>query len=79
MLGEISACKDLIETKRYSVVVVGEFNHGKSSLINALLGAKVLPTDAIPTTATINRITYGQEKKVTISYKDGGVEDIGGG
>ena len=60
-----------IKTKKYNVAVVGEFRRGKSSLINALLGLPVLPADATPTTATVNRITYGAEPSVTIHYKDG--------
>ena len=33
-----------LDDERFSVVVLGEFNHGKSTFINALLGAPVLPT-----------------------------------
>lgn len=61
-----------IRTKKYNVAVVGEFRRGKSSLINALLGLPVLPADATPTTATVNRITYGAEPSVTVRFKDGG-------
>jgi small GTP-binding protein len=39
---------------------VGEFNSGKSSLINALLGADVLPEGVTPTTASINLLRYGE-------------------
>ena len=59
-----------IKTKKYHVAVVGEFRRGKSSLINALLGLPVLPADATPTTATVNRITYGAQPCVTIHFKD---------
>ena len=65
-----------IKTKKYNVAVVGEFRRGKSSLINALLGLPVLPADATPTTATVNRITYGAEPSVTIHYKDGSQKNL---
>ena len=46
-----SIARDIRETRlpklddeRFTVVVLGEFNHGKSTFINALLGAPVLPT-----------------------------------
>ena len=42
----------------FSVAVIGEFKRGKSTLINALLEQDVLPTDAMPATATLNRVTY---------------------
>jgi small GTP-binding protein len=44
--------------ERFHLVVLGEFNHGKSTFVNALLGAKVLPTGITPTTATINRVVW---------------------
>ncbi len=40
----------------FSVVVAGEFNAGKSTLINALLGNKLLETGALPTTDSITVI-----------------------
>ena len=35
----------------FLIVVAGEFNAGKSALVNALLGGKVLPEGATPTTS----------------------------
>src|SRR6186713_2123223 len=47
-----------LEEERFVLVVLGEFNHGKSTFVNALLGAQVLPAGITPTTATINRVAY---------------------
>src|SRR5205809_637688 len=44
---------------RFTVAVVGEFKTGKSTFVNALLGVDVVPTDVLPATATLNRITFG--------------------
>lgn len=76
LINEICECKDLLKSKKYNVAVMGEFKRGKSSLINALLGSKILPADATPTTATINRITYGTTPKTEILYKDGTTQQI---
>src|SRR6185503_18654708 len=43
-----------LEEDRFHLVVVGEFNHGKSSFVNALLGESVLPVGVTPTTAAIH-------------------------
>lgn len=76
LLDCIQDCKELIKNKQYKVAVMGEFKRGKSSLINALLGAKILPADATPTTATINRITYGPEPGAVIAFRDGTSREI---
>ncbi|HYP41267.1 MAG TPA: dynamin family protein [Chloroflexia bacterium] len=45
----------------FMLVMVGEFNSGKSAFINALLGETVLPEGVTPTTATINLLRYGPQ------------------
>ena len=60
----------------YMIVVVGEFNHGKSTLINALIGDSLMPMGIIPTTAMIHAIFYGEAPEMHIVKKDGSVERI---
>ena len=50
----------------FLLVVVGEFNSGKSALINALLGQSLLDEGVTPTTTQINLLKYGEkaERKV---------------
>lgn len=76
LTGQLEECKELIRTKRYRVAVMGEFKRGKSTLINAMLGLPVLPADATPTTATVNRITYGVEERAVVRFKDGREQEI---
>ena len=47
-----------IEAERFHLVVLGEFNHGKSTFVNALLGQDILPTGITPTTASINHVVW---------------------
>jgi len=54
-----------LDDERYSVVVLGEFNHGKSTFINALLGAPLLPTGITPTTALLTHISHGARTSAT--------------
>jgi small GTP-binding protein len=44
-------------------VVVGEYNSGKSSLLNALLGETVVPEGVTPTTDRITILGHGEELK----------------
>jgi small GTP-binding protein len=45
----------------FLLVVVGEFNAGKSALVNALLGEKVLPEGATPTTSRVTLVKWGEK------------------
>ena len=54
----------------FSVVVVGEFNAGKSSMINALLGSKFCKEGVVPTTATINMLRYGEGEETGKSMRN---------
>ena len=47
------------------VSLVGKANAGKSTLINALLEKDILPTDVIPTTATLNKVTPTKRHTIT--------------
>src|SRR5690606_29570309 len=42
----------------FMLVIVGEFNAGKSAFINALVGETVMPEGVTPTTAVINLLRY---------------------
>jgi ribosome biogenesis GTPase A len=64
--GMKSVARELIEERipalvsgKLSMVVLGEFNHGKSTAINALLGRSILPTGITPTTAVITHVVQG--------------------
>lgn len=62
---------DQIENNTFNIVVLGEVNRGKSTLINALLGENILPSNILPTTSRITRVTYGEEKVAFLEQLDG--------
>ncbi|HEY8445981.1 MAG TPA: dynamin family protein [Thermomicrobiales bacterium] len=47
-------------TSLFLLVIVGEFNSGKSAFINALVGSDVMPEGVTPTTSVINLLRYGE-------------------
>lgn len=55
---------------RFNLVVVGRFNRGKSSLMNAVLGTASLPVGIVPLTSVITTVTYGSRTAVSIRYGD---------
>ncbi len=48
-------------TSLFLLVIVGEFNAGKSAFINALIGSPVMPEGVTPTTAVINLLRYAEQ------------------
>jgi small GTP-binding protein len=51
----------------FLLVVAGEFNSGKSSLLNALLGGEALAEGVTPTTDKVNILVHG-ERDITTPY-----------
>jgi small GTP-binding protein len=47
----------------FLLVVVGEFNAGKSAFINALLGENILEEGVTPTTTKVNILRYGEKQE----------------
>lgn len=68
---ELSALRQQALTHRFHLLVVGQFKRGKSSVINALLGAPLLPTGVLPLTSVPTRIVYGPSPTVHVHRADG--------
>jgi small GTP-binding protein len=69
-LAELDMPREALETLQEAIlqldelflmVVVGEFNAGKSALVNALLGERVLPEGATPTTSRVTLVKWGEK------------------
>jgi GTP-binding protein EngB required for normal cell division len=65
-----------LETERFHLVVLGEFNHGKSTFVNALLGADILPTGITPTTASINHVVWAERAAARVMMASGASQPI---
>ena len=66
----IAIC-NYLEKPVYRLAVFAPFNHGKSTLLNALLGSKTLPIDLIPSTGAGIIVGYGEELTTEITFHDG--------
>ena len=64
-----------VENGEFSIVVVGEFSAGKSTLLNALMGNRMLPSYKSETTATVNFLSHKNKQTDgypgKVFYKDG--------
>ena len=55
---------------RFHLAVLGQFKRGKSTLLNALLGEELLPTDILPVTAIPTFIKGGEQTGVEVFFAD---------
>lgn len=67
---------DRVADLRFNVVVVGAFKRGKTTLVNALLGAEYLPAAVVPLTSVVTIATSGPEAAAEIAFGDGRREAV---
>lgn len=61
----------------FKVAIMGTFSCGKSTIINALIGAKILPEAALPCTAILTFIQYGADENKAELHMADTVKDDG--
>jgi len=68
--GTLNLLLDRLEHPVFEIGVFGRVSSGKSSLLNHLLGAEVLPVGVTPVTAIPTRIRFGPEPLVIVDFAD---------
>jgi len=61
---------------RFYVACIGQFKRGKSTLINALIGAPILPVGFIPVTAVPTVIRFGERESARVRGRDASWREI---
>lgn len=73
----LDACKAVLHQKdAIDVCVFGRFKAGKSSLLNYLAGAPILPVGVTPVTAVITRLRFGPTERAIVHYSGGLSEEV---
>jgi len=66
---EIEECAARLRTGRFHLAVLGQFKRGKSTLLNALLGERILPSAVVPLTAVPTFVSFRAEPGVTVAFE----------
>lgn len=73
---DLQKSRDRLASHKFSVGVMGEFKRGKSTVINSMLEKEIMPSDILPCSATMNRVTYDLQPHVEMKMVDGSVKEI---
>jgi len=63
--------REKVEQNRFYLTVVGQFKRGKTTFLNALLGAEVLPVAILPLTSVVTMLRYGQQPGAEVVFQSG--------
>ncbi|MFE1959266.1 dynamin family protein [Streptomyces sp. NPDC059479] len=71
-LARLDTARERLADGRLTVVVCGEFNRGKSSLLNALLEEEppLFPVETSYTTNVVTTVSYGPAERITVTLED---------
>jgi len=78
LAGRLARLEERLRTGDFCIAVLGEFKRGKSTLVDALLRAELLPTGALPLTAVATEVSYGAPA-ATVVFLDGHSEEVPAG
>ena len=68
---EASLLSARLEEGLFYVACIGQFKRGKSTLVNALVGAPVLPAGVVPVTSVVTVLRYGSRPRTRIRLDSG--------
>lgn len=66
----LSIILDRLEDQGFEIAFFGRVSAGKSSLLNHVIGAEMLPVGVTPITSIPTRISHGPEPKGVIQFAD---------
>ena len=71
LLEQLASIRAYLASEKFSVAVVGEFNRGKSTLVNRLIEQDIIPTSDIPTTFLPIYISGGEQESLVLKTANG--------
>jgi len=73
---KLQALQARLGAERFHLAVLGQFKRGKSTMLNALLGAPLLPASVTPLTAIPTFLFPGEPPQIRVSYEDSRPDEV---
>ena len=73
--GRLDGLRQRLREECCHLAVIGQFKRGKSTLVNALLGAPVLPTSIVPLTSIPTFLHGGEQLAARVLFENGRAEE----
>ncbi len=73
---EATGLSQRVTEGRFYLACVGQFKRGKSTLLNALVGDRILPTGVLPLTTVPTIVRHGSTRRARVRFQGGTWTDI---
>lgn len=76
---QVENLAEKLQKKDVTIAVIGQFKRGKTTMVNTILGRKLLPVGIVPITAAVTRIEYAEGQSgdtARVYFQNGLSEDV---
>lgn len=76
---QVGILAEKLQKKDVTIAVIGQFKRGKTTMVNSILGRKLLPVGIVPITAAVTRIEYAEGSEgdtARVYFLNGLSEDV---
>lgn len=73
---EAASLSQRVTEGRFYLACLGQFKRGKSTLLNALVGDRILPTGVLPLTTVPTVVRFGRDRRARARFQGGTWTDI---
>jgi hypothetical protein len=75
-LNRLGELREKLLNQEFNLVIMGQFKRGKSTFINAMLGAEIVPSTIVPLTSVVTILRFGETAQAVVHYLHNKKEDI---
>ena len=75
---QVNKLVEKLQNKEVTIAVIGQFKRGKTTMINSILGNKLLPVGIVPITSAVTSIRYAEDARdiARVLFLNGLIEEV---